>query len=533
MICRIHPVLILLLFFFFTGTSQGPLNIHKTRTCATPVPPAEWDQWFNNLIAENKMTAALRQEAALYKIPVVVHIIHSGEQPGTYPNLGQDQVLSQINALNADFSGNGTSSDKIPAPFTDDVANCNIVFSMAQLDPSGRPLVEPGIHRVNWATIGPDADPKVPISSSGFQSYFDKTVKPATIWDPDRYFNIWVSDVKSTLDLLGYSTFPTGTGLNGLFNGNGTATTDGVWIWASAFGTTGILHKQYDLGRTATHEIGHSLGLRHIWGDVSCGDDYCDDTPKQQSMNLGCPNFPKVSCSNGPEGEMFMNFMDYCDDVCLSMFTWDQMVRMQTAMQKGQFRKNLTASSATLCDLPAAAPEATFNSPASACANTFVVIENRTTGMPAPVYTWEINPPTGVETGFSESTGDPVLVFGSPGNYDVKVTAVNGSGTSTYVKIVSVSDCGLTAGVGKSESLPGITVFPNPGSGRFAITGKVRPGMPLRIAVYNAYGQQVFLTEVTAEERIDLDLSGMPDGIYFAEVEQGDQRELKKLILAH
>src|SRR5205085_7351896 len=129
-------------------------------------------------------------------------------------------------------------------------------------------------------------------------------------WNRDQYLNIWVCDLSGK---IGYAQFP-----------GGPAATDGVVIDYQAFGTLGTASIPFHLGRTATHEIGHWLNLRHIWGDANCGDDLVADTPTQQTDNGGCPSFPHVTCSNGPNGDMFMNYMDYVNDNCMNMFTAGQ-----------------------------------------------------------------------------------------------------------------------------------------------------------------------------------------------------------------
>lgn len=123
--------------------------------------------------------------------------------------------------------------------------------------------------------------------------------------------------------LLGYAQFP-----------GGPSKTDGVVILNTAFGTTGSAADPFNLGRTATHEIGHFLNLRHIWGDApNCaGFDLVDDTPNAESPNVGKPTWPHVSCNNGPNGDMFMNYMDYTDDDSMFMVTPGQVSRMHTTL---------------------------------------------------------------------------------------------------------------------------------------------------------------------------------------------------------
>jgi hypothetical protein len=145
-------------------------------------------------------------------------------------------------------------------------------------------------------------------------------------WPADKYLNIWtVPRLTSPQgDLLGYAQFP-----------GGPPATDGVVILHSAFENIGTAAAPFNLGRTATHEIGHWLNLRHIWGDDGggcSGDDFVADTPNCADHNFGKPTFPHVTCSNGPNGDLFMNYMDYTDDDSMFMFTNGQNVRMQACL---------------------------------------------------------------------------------------------------------------------------------------------------------------------------------------------------------
>ena len=106
-------------------------------------------------------------------------------------------------------------------------------------------------------------------------------------------------------------------------------------ILHTAFGDTGTASAPFDKGRTTTHEVGHWLNLFHIWGDdgTGCqGSDHCPDTPNQGSENYGEPTFPHVSCHNGPNGDLFMDYMDYVDDKAMFMFTTGQATRMNATL---------------------------------------------------------------------------------------------------------------------------------------------------------------------------------------------------------
>ena len=281
----------------------------KVNWCATKAPDLLWEEAFSKEIEKYKGNLKTAGTASItnYIIPVIVHIIHGGQAEGTWPNISQAQVNSQIVVLNQDYSNNGAGINQYNAllynnhgPFYDyaqannlpspnntnsGIVACNtgIQFCMALTDPNGNLLTEPGIDRVNYVTkgfAGPTSS-----SSSNFDSYLDITLKPAVIWDNTKYMNIYVSDRPSGSGLLGYTTFPAGTTLTGLTTGIGTTSNDGVWIYGQAFGTTGTLLSGYSGGQVCGHESGHYFGLRHPWGDGTCLSDYCNDTPPAYEAN--------------------------------------------------------------------------------------------------------------------------------------------------------------------------------------------------------------------------------------------------------
>jgi hypothetical protein len=316
------------------------------RTCGTGVAPLDFEnqvqQWMSKM---NQYTG--KMAAVNYTIPVIIHIIHNGEALGVGANISNAQAISQITILNAEYQGMNSDSTLIPTVFKPVFAHSGISFCLAKTDPLGVPLTEIGVDRINRNTKGWSNGPYN-------SSYFDATIKPNSIWDPNQYLNIWCASLSG--GLLGYATFPNpGTsGLAGLSPPYGSLTDDGVVILNTAFGNTGTAAAPFNKGRTATHEIGHWLGLRHIWGDSNCGSDFCNDTPPAQTSNSGCPTHPyKVgTCSGNTTGEMFMNYMDYVNDACMYMFSNDQKARMVAILNGSPMRINLTAS--TKCNTPAA-----------------------------------------------------------------------------------------------------------------------------------------------------------------------------------
>ncbi|MES2286060.1 MAG: T9SS type A sorting domain-containing protein [Bacteroidota bacterium] len=308
------------------------IGASSIRTCGSPILPDSFETWLQPLIQ-----SGTEGSRTVYTIPVIVHVIHNGEAIGTGSNLSQAQVNSQLQILNEDFRKLNADISSVPSAWTAVAADCEINFCFAVVDPSGNTLAEPGINRINRNSSGFSAPPYA-------TSYVDGSIKPATIWNPNNYLNIWCLSLGS--GLLGYATFPNpgSSGLGGLGAPYGSSTSDGVVILNTAFGNTGTAAAPYNKGRTVTHEIGHWVGLRHIWGDGSCANDFCNDTPTQQASNYGCPSFPNVTCSNSPNGDMFMNYMDYVNDACMFMFSNDQKARVQAIMLNSPMRNALTTS---------------------------------------------------------------------------------------------------------------------------------------------------------------------------------------------
>lgn len=336
---------------------------NQMRTCGTQAPPQQFEVWVNSLM--NQQLGGPRGSSSniqsVFNIPVIVHIIHNNEAVNsanatTGNNLNAAQVQSQINILNNDFKGLNADTSLIPTVFKPLLGKFQVNFCLAVVNPTGGVLAEPGIDRINRVAKGWNT---LPYS----QTYIDATVKPNSIWDPNRYLNIWVCPLSN--GLLGYATFPNpgSTGLSGLSAPYGSTTTDGVVILNSSFGSVGTaVSGVYNLGRTATHEIGHWMGLRHIWGDGTCASDFCNDTPPAQTANYNCPTYPYKlgTCSGNTTGEMTMNYMDYTNDACMYMFTHDQKFRAQLILANSALRSSLITS--TACNLPTSGTDAGISS---------------------------------------------------------------------------------------------------------------------------------------------------------------------------
>lgn len=288
-----------------------------------------FEQWMSQKLKERGDSPFKRVEEAVYTIPVVVHIIHRGEQEGVGTNIPYEQVLDQIRILNEDYRRQNPDTINTPGIFQPVAADTRIEFVLAQQDPNGFPTN--GIVRVrgNRESYGLSAA---------------STLSELSFWPSEFYLNIWVAPLSP--GLLGYASFPVSDVLEGLEDAVDNPATDGVVINYQYFGSIGNASSQ-SLGRTTTHEIGHFLGLRHIWGDPvgqdPCEeDDYVEDTPLQATETTGCPD-EKTSCGNI---NMIQNYMDYTDDACMNIFTEDQKTRMRIVLENSKRRTSLLTSPA-------------------------------------------------------------------------------------------------------------------------------------------------------------------------------------------
>ena len=266
----------------------------------------------------NQFVQSGAQDRAVVTIPVVVHVVWNT----TAQNVSDAQIQSQLTVLNADFRKLNSDIGNLPAAFTSLAADCELNFCLATQTPGGAATTGIERRQTTLTSFGTNDNMKF-FSSGGLDA-----------WDASKYLNIWVCNLSG--GILGYAQFP-----------GGPASTDGVVITFTGFGTMGSAAAPFNKGRTGTHEVGHWANLYHIWGDdgTGCtGTDDCADTPNQADENYGCPVFPQVSCSNGPNGDLFMNYMDYTDDACMYMFTNGQKTRAQSLFVSGGSRFSLTTS---------------------------------------------------------------------------------------------------------------------------------------------------------------------------------------------
>ncbi|MEO9964864.1 MAG: zinc metalloprotease [Reichenbachiella sp.] len=272
--------------FLFSHPASGQAEIRKC--------PVEYSE-----NTEHPTQRLLTSNETIFTIPVVVHVVYQNKTQDLSPS----QIQSQIHALNLDFRKKNQNASNTVADFSSLAADIKIEFELAEIDPMG--ASKDGITRTATEHVA-FANNDLHASNTG----------GADPWDSDQYLNIWVANL--TTGIIGYASSPTGDD-----------NFEGIAIHYENFGTEGTAKAPYDLGRTLTHEVGHWLGLQHLWGDGGCSsDDDISDTPNQQQSSSSCST-SKSSCGSL---DMVQNFMDFSEDACMTLFTRGQAEAMRTSL---------------------------------------------------------------------------------------------------------------------------------------------------------------------------------------------------------
>ena len=466
-------------------------------------------------------------ERSLVIIPVVVHVVWNTNSE----NVSDARVMAQIDQLNLDYARSNSDAGSTPSAFTGVAANTDIQFCLAQRDPNGNATT--GIERRQTSVSSFSTNDNVKRYNNG----------GLDAWPRDSYLNLWVCDLSG--GLLGYSQFP-----------GGPANTDGVVV---EYGTVGSMtvpgtQNSFKYGRSATHEVGHWMNLRHIWGDDGngCnGSDQVADTPNQADENYGCPNFPHVSCSNGPNGDMFMNYMDYTNDLCMNLFTNGQADRMRSVFSPGGNRASILNSQGCIapgggsCAVPTGT--STFNVTSHSASISWNAVpgannyklqyrksgnanwHNVTLGATGASssslaantsYEWQVrsNCPSG------SSNYSVLNTFTTPGNGMVQ------SGDPVFTE---ATDPELRVGHAQTGTL---AVYPNPTAGDVLMEYDAAGSADVEVVLVDAMGRTVFstLTEVQAgPNSVELALPRLPDGIYLLRLMEAGNTALQRIVVAH
>jgi PKD repeat protein len=400
-------------FFLFCGyyansqTVTTNQNDSKQRKCATmehlawleqqdpslAAKMASEEQKFDEYIAAHQ--TELENSKATYTLPVVVHVVYNGTTGYVAPGTVQEQ----IDQTNSDWAG--TNGRNMEAFNTSLRADAGITLCLATKDPSGNPST--GIDYKTTTVTSFSTNNGVKSTSTG----------GAAAWDPTKYLNIWVCNLPG---YCGYAQFPT-SGINSTY---------GVVIHYQYFGLTGA-SAPYNLGGTVSHEFGHCFNLYHTWGDEDActGTDYCADVPNQAAATYGDNSGVLTdACSTSSPGIMYMNFMDYSDDIDYTNMTPNQVTRMQSAVST--YLTGVANNAATVC-AAAAAPVADFSAnPTTSCTG-IIQFTDLSTNTPTS-WAWTFG------DGGTSTSQNPSHTYTTSGTYNVTLTATNGTGSDSETK---------------------------------------------------------------------------------------------------
>ncbi len=449
----------LFLLFGIIATVFLTNNTFAQRTCGAMHNHDLWLQSDPQYVAKRQAIeqhhvqyqATAKPTRAIVTIPVVVHVVWNTAAE----NISDSQIYAQINQLNLDFSRKNTDTSLIPTAFKAIAADCEVQFCLAVRDPNGQ--VTSGIQRRQTTVTSFNTNNNVKFFASG----------GLDAWPSGDYLNFWSCDLGTSL--LGYAQFP-----------GGAAATDGVVM---NYNTVGSMLKpgtstNYNLGRTATHEVGHWLDLFHIWGDDngSCGgSDQVGDTPNQEDANAGCPNYPLTdACTVTNPGVMFMNYMDYVYDACMYMFSAGQKARMQALFAVGGDRYSLLSSQGCVPVLPCSglptAGTATGNPLLLGCADTSKITLTAFSTQPGITLQWETSSDSVTFTTITGATTNTLTVVNNnvagKKYYRCKVLCTN-STQFAYCNVVTISTLGMSSVNGDTICAPGAVSLLAQGLGNF------------------------------------------------------------------
>ena len=381
-----------------------------------------------NYISNQSLNNSNGNKKAIITIPVVFHVVYNNSNQ----NIPDAQIMSQLDVLNEDFRRLNADTVNTPSAFLGVAADTEIEFCLAIRDPSGNPTT--GITRTSTSTSGFSTNDNVKFNSSGGKD----------AWPCDEYLNFWICNFSG--GLLGYAQFP-----------GGSCNTDGVVCLYTSVGKPpdNPFPGPYNLGRTATHEVGHWLNLRHIWGDGGCSqDDFVSDTPISDGSNFGCPT-GSVACSST---DMVENYMDYTDDDCMNIYTQGQKTRMQALFSSGGTREALASSLG--CTPLAAPPIANFESDVTITCTGEVQFTDLSGNAPSS-WLWDFG------DGNTSTQENPVHIYANNGTYTVQLTVTNnyGSDSFTITSYIVVNKPTAPSATGASRCGPGSLTMSASGTG--------------------------------------------------------------------
>ena len=519
---------------------------HKTKFM--PDYQKQIDKTFDKAkeIADSKQW---EKDGEIYRIPVVVHIIYNQDKE----NLSDELIQSQIDVLNEDFRRMNEDTFKTRSEFLDVAGDAQIEFYLADIGPDGLKsdgitrtktdetdftdfITDEGFWENNWDAITAKTNDECGVNGwklqsgnlneeeslcvekvlaeFGFEAMKFSNAGGHDAWPTDRYLNMWVCDLES--GLLGYATPPAGAP-NWGGGSSGTIQSDGVVVDYSVFGRDNPYGSGFK-GRTATHEIGHYLGLRHVWGDGGCNkDDGIGDTPKMDgSSNYDCDKERNTCGSTGDLPDMIENYMDYSSDYCQNMFSNGQ-IGIMRAMCEGPRAELLEP-------LVVVPPVADFKAePVMVELGNAIQFISLSTS--AEVHDWSFG------DGNQSTEKNPLHTYSEMGNYTITLSVQNDAGFDYIIKkdyIVVLPTGFLSIEEEKKAGLHSLQLLPNPAKEQLQIKGQF--SHPLGFEIYNVLGQKV-MEQKTYVPHTPISLDEISGGLYFVKLLSGETEVVQKLIV--
>lgn len=483
------------LFLYHSAKAQQEVS---PRRCATNLVTQQLQQRFPGMAQqqqkvkrqaqayqEQKKRARLQQPVIV--VPVVFHVVYRTNRE----NISTEQILSQLDVLNTDYRRQNADSVQTLPQFKSIAADTRIQFCLATRDPNGQTTT--GITRKSTTALSFDLDDAVKFSDFSGQD----------AWDSERFLNIWVCNLSG--ETIGYSQYP-----------GGPAETDGVVLDYTTIGQPPVnpFASNYNLGRTGTHEVGHWLGLQHIWGpdDAGCTDsDDIADTPNQDDATNGCPTGTITSCNNSLQGgDMYQNYLDYTDDACMNLFTQGQAEYMQSILNT--VRQNILTT-AVVCTVPLTADFVVSDT--IIVAGTTVQFEDASIGVRANQWNWNFE---GANAATSNQQ-NPLVRYDQPGTYTVTLTASFNSVSDAVTKTQYIRVTGTDA-----------ILYPNPAQDQLNIEAPANKELQ-QIQIINSVGQ-VILTQQTTANFVTINLPSIANGLYTCRLWYKDgSTSVKKLVI--
>ena len=419
-----------------------------------------------------KSRRSARVNQPIIQIPIVFHVVYNTPKE----NISDAQILSQLEVLNQDYRRRNADTTKTLPAFKKLAADTGIQFCLATVDPNGQPTN--GITRTQTSVAEFSQNHAIKFDNRGGHD----------AWNSRKYLNIWVGNLQD--DYLGLAEYP-----------GGLASIDGVVLDYTAVGKFPANPNggKYNQGRSATHEIGHWLGLDHIWGldEEGCDDtDGIDDTPNQDDSNGGCPTGTRVSCNNAAlGGDMYQNYMDYTDDACMNLFTHDQAAYMNAIINTA--RPGLLT--AVVCAFPLRADFSANDTIITTGSS--VQFSDNSIGLRATNWLWTFEGGTPA----TSTQQNPVVQFTNPGRHTVTLKVLNGAFTDTKSKEEYIWATYLEP-----------RIYPNPADG-YVFIDLPADYEVTEVLLYNAVGQLV-RSGVPQSSRLQFKLAGLANGMYYAKI---------------